>query len=299
MKIPNFLIIGAPKAGTTTLYNFLKQHPQIYMSPLKEPHFFSYGCDNKQCPITNLHPITNLKDYCALFRKVSNEIAIGEASNSYLGHLKAPERIRHHIPNAKLIAILRDPADGAYSKFLMEYRQNFDVSNNSNLIDDFAQAIQKSLLVRGSGLYYKKLKRYITLFDRHRIKVCLFKDLKTDPDSLLRDIFQFLDVEEKFCVDKSIVIYNAGGVPRTKFIYTSLEKLRQNFNITLKPLIPEGLLKQTYTVYSSLRNFNLVEPPPLPLEMRSQLIEIFQEDILQLQDLIQRDLSSWLKSSRE
>ena len=101
MTMPNFLIIGAMKSGTTTLYDSLNAHPQIYMSRLKEPHFFSYdGTQN--------FPITNLEDYQALFRGVSNETLIGEASTTYLFNSKAPERIRHYIPQAKLIAILRD-----------------------------------------------------------------------------------------------------------------------------------------------------------------------------------------------
>ncbi|MEQ9368153.1 MAG: hypothetical protein RIG63_03850 [Coleofasciculus chthonoplastes F3-SA18-01] len=100
MTLPNFLVIGAAKAGTTTVYQYLKQHPQIYMSPRKEPHFFLKNG-------TKDYPIPTLEDYKALFQGTSDEIAIGEASTSYLTHPQAAERIQYHIPNAKLIAINR------------------------------------------------------------------------------------------------------------------------------------------------------------------------------------------------
>ena len=292
MILPNFLIIGAPKAGTTTLYNYLKQHPQIYMSSIKEPHFFSYGCDNK--PTTKLSFISNWEEYQTLFQKVSEQTAIGEASTSYLYHPRAAERIHHYLPNAQLIAILRDPAESTYSKFLMDYRWQFDIYSQRNPLEDFAQAIKQSPAVQRSGLYYKKLQCYFALFNKKQLKICLFEDLKREPNALLQDIFQFLEVDEKFCVNKSIPVYNSGGVPKNKIIYTSLNKLRKKFNTTLSPFVPDSFHKPIYNFYFSLRNLNLVKPPLLPLEMRRQLIEIFREDILQLQDFLQRDLSRWL-----
>ena len=292
MTLPNFLIIGVQKAGTTTLYNYLKQHPQIYMSPLKEPHFFSYGCDKNST--TKLSFISNWEAYQDLFQKVSDQTATGEASTSYLYHPRAAERICHCLPKAKLIAILRDPAEGTYSKFLMDYRWQFDVFNQCNPLEDFAQAIQQSPSIHVHGRYFKKLQRYLALFQKEQLKICLFEDLKTNPDNLLQDIFQFLGVDKKFHVDKSISVYNSGGIAKNKLVYTSLDKLRRSFNTTLQPFIPKGLHKQIYNFYIRLRKSNLVEPPPLPQEIRQQLIDMFREDILQLQDFTQRDLSKWL-----
>ena len=299
MILPNFLIIGAQKSGTTSLYNYLKQHPKVYMSPLKEPHFFSYGLSQTPTKWSesygNVHsPIMNREDYQSLFQKVADETAIGEASTSYLYHPDAAERIHHYLPNVKLIAILRDPAKTTYSKFLMDYRQQYDRFSQDNLIDDFAQEIQKYSSHQESVIYSKTLKSYVDLFAREQIKIYLFEDLKADSDSLMQDCFQFLGVDDNFHIDQSLV-YNSGGIPKNKIIYISLEKMRSIFNTTLKPAIPESLLKQIYNMYISLRSRYLVEPPPLPPEMRQQLIEIFREDILQLQDLIQRDLSKWLE----
>lgn len=297
MILPNFLIIGAQKSGTTSFYNYLRQHPKIYMSPLKEPHFFSYGLS--QTPVQwsesygNLtSPITNFEDYQHLFQEVTNETKIGEASTSYLYHFQAAERIHHYLPEVKLIAILRNPAEIAYSKFLMDYRQQYDSFSQENLLNDFAQVIQRRKIKRGE-IYSKMLKQYFNLFKKEKMKIYLFDDLKTNCNSLIKDCFQFLGVDDNFHINKSCV-YNSGGIPKNKIVYSSLEKTKKIFNTAVKPVIPESLLRPIYNKYIRFRSHYLIKPPPLPPEMRQELIKIYREDILQLQDLIQRDLSKWM-----
>ena len=118
-QLPNFLIIGAAKGGTTSLYHYLNQHPQVYMSPMKEPRFFALENEklNFQNPdkAINKTSVTSLSEYYKLFDGVTNETAIGEASPLYMYSTKAVERIAHYVPTAKLIAILRNPVDRAYS----------------------------------------------------------------------------------------------------------------------------------------------------------------------------------------
>jgi len=144
MNMPNFLIIGAPKSGTTSLAQYLGQHPEVYISPKKEPYFFAF--ENEQVDflgpgiqgkdhIINSAVVVDLEEYRRLFQGVSNEVAIGEASTLYLSFPKAAERIKYHIPDVKLIAILRDPADRAYSGFMHSLRDNCEP------IADFAQAL--------------------------------------------------------------------------------------------------------------------------------------------------------------
>ncbi|MBR8828305.1 MAG: sulfotransferase domain-containing protein [Gomphosphaeria aponina SAG 52.96 = DSM 107014] len=290
MTLPNFLVIGAPKAGTTTLYHYLKQHPQIYMSSLKEPHFFSYGYDGGN----EWSPITNLEAYQALFEDVSGEIAIGEASTSYLFYPPAGQRIHYYLPKVKLIAILRDPAERVYSLLLMEYRNISLKKNEMSFIDYFERAINQSPPIRRGGLYYKVIQEHLSLFSQDQLKICLFEDLKKNPVLLQKEIFQFLGVDENFQVSESM-IYNSGGVPKNKLIYQTIEKIRMKYNSSLKQLIPEGLSNQIYGIYLKIRNQTLAdERPSFPQEMRQQLIDIFRDDILRLQDFLQRDLSKWL-----
>lgn len=294
--MPNFLIIGAAKAGTSALNSYLKQHPQIYMSPVKEPQFFAYE-DQKldfHGPgiATIQNSITDIKAYSALFQEVSNETAIGEASTIYLYNPKAPERIRHYIPDAKMIAILRNPVDRAYSGYLMHVREGRETL-------DFAQALQaEETRIRNNwsfghytswGFYYPQLRRYFDMFERDQIRVYLYEDMTGDAAGLLRDIFQFLNVEETFDPDLS-VRYNVSGMPKNKAFH-ALVKRPNPIKPVLKQLLPAWLktsLKDRYLQYSDVK-------PQLAPEVRQQLLEVYRDDILKLQNLIQRDLSKWLE----
>ncbi|MEQ8753038.1 MAG: sulfotransferase domain-containing protein [Coleofasciculus sp. G1-WW12-02] len=290
MRLPNFLVIGAAKAGTTTVYQYLKQHPQIYMSPRKEPHFFSKNG-------TKDYPIPTLEDYQALFQGASDEIAIGEASTSYLTHPQAAERIQYHIPNAKLIAILRDPANRTYSLYIMLLMlgvRKLSSYTHQEIIDDFHYIVKKrSGLIRG-GFYYSHLQRYYSLFPAKQIKLGLFQNLKDNPDELMEDIFNFLGIDSSFTINKSFGSANKGGIPRNKRIDSFIKKIKPIYH-TLSPIISQRWSNKIYKTYVDLRNQNLEQPPKLPHEIRQQLIEVYREDILKLQDLLQRDLSIWLQ----
>lgn len=291
MTMPNFLIIGAQKAGTTALYFYLRQHPQIYMPPGKEAHFFSYENEdlNFRGPLRNLPtPIANIEEYRALFEEVSDEIAIGEASPSYLYIPKAVERIQHYIPDAKLIAILRNPVDRAYSNFMHCLRDGCEP------LTDFEQALQAEKArisdnwgamwhYTQKGFYYTQLRRFFDRFDQEQIRVYLYEDLHTNPVGVTQDIFQFLGVD-RFVPDVSSK-YNVSGIPKNKTLQVLMTQLAP-IKSSITPFLP-----------TKLRQFiqeRILAKPELPLEVRRQLIQVYQEDILKLQDLIQRDLSKWL-----
>ncbi len=144
MTLPNFFIIGAAKSGTTSLYYYLKNHPQIYMSPVKEPEFFSFTgqkIDRKDMRLApGIFAITERNDYEALFKDVKDEVAIGEASPSYIYVPEVPARIKAMIPDPKFIAILRHPAERAFSHFNM--RLNKSSANAIEPITDFAEALR-------------------------------------------------------------------------------------------------------------------------------------------------------------
>ena len=289
MNLPNFLIIGAMKAGTTSLYNYLNQHPQIYMSSIKEPNFFSYKGNKQQ-------PITTKEQYNSLFAQVKDEIAIGEASTTYLSSRNAPEQIYQMLPNVKLIAILRDPAERAYSQYLMHYRSNSSVLDEQELLNHFSQTIaEKRPGILGGGRYYNCLRRYLSIFDPQQFKICFFDDLKNKPAPLLEDIFAFLGVEKDFVISQTSKAYNSGGIPTNKGLHSYLDESKKRFNRTIKPLLPKTLLDPLYQAYVNFRNGSLVKAPPLPEAIRQEVIEIYRPDIMALQELVQRDLSAWLQ----
>lgn len=300
MTLPNFLIIGAAKSGTTTLYNSIKQHPKIYLSPLKEPHFFSHGLSgNTNIAVEHYgnfkSPISDLETYQALFDDVSDETAIGEASTSYLIHPNAAERIHSQIPDAKMIAILRNPIDRAYSAFLMKCRiQKRDMSDSQQLLKEFEDEVRKSYGENNTGLYHRKIQKYLEYFNADQLKIIAFQHFQRDFSHVIQEIFSFLNVSPEIHIEKPGV-RNKGGVPRNKLVFHSLESVRKGFNTTVRPFIPDTVVDRMYNFYTNVRNQTLEKPPELPLEIRHKLLTLYQDDILELQNTLQQDFSMWLE----
>jgi hypothetical protein len=299
MTLPNFLIIGAAKGGTTSLYSWLAQHPQIYMTPVKEPNFFALQGEALNYPTGTISQRylaeckTNFEAYLDQFQGVRNETAIGEASPIYLYHPQAASRIQQAIPDIKLITILRDPVERAYSNFLHHVREGFET------FSDFSQALQAEedrmserwwwgFYYINSGFYFEQLKRYFDCFDRSQIKVYLYEELLREPQGLLQNIFQFLQVDSSFIPDRTEK-HNKTGIPKNKLLHQFLSQKSLLKNL-LKPALSPALRKRL-RLYAHEQN--LVKPP-LPETLKTQLRNVYREDIIKLQHLIQRDLNHWL-----
>lgn len=289
MIMPNFLILGTPKAGTTSIYNYLNQHPQIYLPSFKEPHFFSYEGEKKP-----QWGIKSLEAYSLLFDGVTRETAIGEASTWYLYSHTAAKQIRDRLPKAKLIAILRNPMERAYSSWA------FRVQCGWESIANFEQAIQAEASRRSNnwewdfhylqaGFYYKQIKRYYDLFPKEQVRVYLYEDLKANPTGLLQIIYQFLNVDDTFTPDISIK-HNTTSLPRFDFLNLFLTQKSKTKDF-FKTLLPYRFRQ---TLASQLRQENQVKISPLTLDLRQQLLSLYREDIFKLEDLLNQDLSKWL-----
>ena len=302
MNMPNFLIIGAAKSGTTALYSYLKQHSDVYMSSVKEPRFFAFEGETLAFrgpkghgARFNKETITDLKTYQSLFDDVKDEKAIGEASPAYLSSApKASERIHHHLPNAKLIVILRQPAERAYSSFLhtvksgIETNLNFEValaSEDKRIRDNWGAIWQH----RSLGFYYDQLVPYNNLFSKEQMRVYLYDDLQADAVGLIQNICDFLEIDNTFVPDVSFRV-NRSGIPRSRWLYEFLKAPDNKVRDMLKPLIPKTLRK---SAVKKVKTSNIVRPE-ISAEMRQQLTLDYKDDILKLQDLIERDLSGWL-----
>jgi sulfotransferase family protein len=292
MTMPNFLIVGAMKSGTTALYYYLEKHPQIYMSPVKEPNFFCLEGREGADP----HSVIDIEAYRNLFKGVSKEKVFGEASHCYLYEPAAIERIKHHVPRAKFIAILRNPIDRAYSHFLHMVR------NGTEPLADFVQALREEEVGSrpdrtfqdyiGIGLYHRQVKRYFDTFGRDRTRVYLYEDLNKAPLDTLQDASRFLGVDDSFVPDVSLR-RNVSGQPKHK----ALDRLLRRPNpvkTALKLYLPVGLRWRLSEAFDDLKARNLAQPEPLPREVRQQLVEVYREDVRNLEELIDRDLSGWL-----
>ena len=244
-KLPNFLIVGATKSGTTSLYYYLKQHPEIYMPDNKEPRFFSFYGIPKRIFLKNIYPnsengfIRDWKSYLLLFQDSENFKAIGEASTSYLfHHERVFENLDKFLPEwkkIKIIIMLRNPIDACFSHYSM-YRMR----GGESLIFEKALEVEKerinnkyiTLAHSIRYFFYHQVKAYLDNFDQ--VKIHLFDDLKKDKIGLVKDIFKFLGVDPSFTPDMSVK-YNVSGVPKNKFIHKFLMQPNTLKNI-IKPI---------------------------------------------------------------
>ena len=298
MTMPNFLVIGAAKGGTTALHRYLGQHPQIYMSQPKELRFFpfenqrpDYRGPGDALYVSSM--LYSIEDYQAHFAESPAYPARGESSPLYLYFPRSAERIRHYIPEAKLIAILRHPAERAYSQYMMIKRDGLETLGFAE-----ALAVEEQRIAdhwghlwhyRRRGFYAAQLQRYFDIFRREQLKIYLYEDYVADPVGLMQDLFRFLNVDDTFVPDMS-VRHNESLIPRSRKLQVFLTEPRRIKRL-FKSVVPEGWSRR---VGDRLRRQNLTKPP-LPQEIRRQLTEVYRADIIRLQDMLQRDLSHWLK----
>ena len=297
-RMPTFLVIGAARSGTTALYTYLRQHPDIFMSAAKETNFFAFEDEvldfGGPAPEYINNSVNRLADYQALFADATHQSAIGEASPLYLYSNKAPGRIRTHIPDAKLIAILRNPVEQAFSHFLYAKRQVLEP------LDDFMSALQAEgqrerahwqPLFQYSQFprYHQQLQRYHAVFPDDQIKIFLYEDFESEPVSVLKDIFSFIGVDDTFVADLTYRP-NVGGVPKSRRLQNFLMR-PHGVTRLLGRIIPEETKRRIRDVIS---DHNL-EKPELPQPSREYLLAELRDDILKLQTLLDRDLSAWLE----
>jgi hypothetical protein len=299
MNIPNFLIIGAARSGTTALCNSLQQHPQIHISPLKEPHFLAFQGQtvNFAGPgddvLINSQAVTKFDDYQRLFAGVDRETAIGEGSVSTLYyHDSSIDNIRRFTPDARLIVLLRNPIQRAYSSFLYMTAHGYEpladferaLDQEQRRIDDHWHHIWHYTRM---GSYSTQLSRFLDAFGPDRLQILLFDDLKSDPQGTMRGLYTFLDVDPDFPPATSPEV-NRSGVPRSRMVQHVLYRVNQHQKVKrlLKAVVPLRLREW-------VRRANLTRPE-MTASARERLKDVYRAEIGQLQQLLNRDLSHWI-----
>jgi hypothetical protein len=298
MKLPTFIIIGAARSGTTSLYEYARQHPDVYVSPVKEPNFFAVEGDQVRYRgpgEEELRWITDLSGYMELFRGARAERAIGEASPLYLYSPKAPGRIRHYAPDVRLAAILRNPVERAYSAFsYLRERGSEPHQSFVEALDAEDQRVAQNWShiwhYRRMGFYYEQLSRYYEGFDGKQIRIFLFEDLEADPGRVVRQLFEHIGVDPSFEPETS-VRRNVSGEPRHVLLAPVLKPNR--LTTRLRPLV----IKTLDPLVARVKERALVKPPmPEPAALR--LTALYKADVERLAHLIGRDLGAWLTAPR-
>ncbi len=309
-KTPNFFIVGAAKAGTTSLYHYLKSHEDVYFSPVKEPNYFS--TDIKTAEFTSIYKrnvdvvpkdfydkkpeknvqlsfIRDQKLYLDLFKWVNGESVVGECSTSYLYSKKAAKNIYNFNPDAKIVIVLRNPAERTFSHYLMAVRYGFTrlpfrkaLEKDKNQDD---KGWGKTELFIELSQYAQQIKRYLDVFPEGNVKIVLFDDFKKDTLKTLNEISEFLGIEKFNDFDKKK--YNRASLPKSK----NLNSLMVNTGIKQKlaALFGERTKEKLKGVF-----FQENEVPELGKEDRKYLQRLFKSDIEQTSQIIGRDLSRWL-----
>lgn len=254
--LPTFLILGTAKAGTTSLYHHFKNHPEVFMSPVKEPNFlaledmevsFQGPGDEK----INQRSITCLGDYRSLFADSESLPVRGEASTLYLYSPVAPQRIQQHTPTAKLIVMLRNPVERAYSAYLNLRR---DKREPLSSFSDALAAEQERIRANWQhiwhyahmGLYAQQLRRYFKLFSRDQMKVIFFERFVHDVPGTLARIADLLEISNHSTTDLS-KRHAASGVPRLWWLDSLISLTAKSGSLLPAPVrrLGAGLRKKT------------------------------------------------------
>jgi sulfotransferase family protein len=302
MPLPNFLILGTAKAGTTALYEYLRPHPQVFMSTPKEPKFLAYAGKNPRFGGPgdrefNRRMVTKPCRYHELFKHASTEhLAVGEATAIYLYVPETAKNIQEYVPRAQMFAFLRNPVDRAYSAFLHLRRQGREP------IADFLDAVRQEperirrnyhplWHYKSMGLYYLQLKRYLDLFSREQFHVFLYEDLKRDPVAVVQKMLGIMGLDSDYIPDLS-GSHNEARLSRNLLRQRWIERAKRG-NRALQNYLPAPLRWRANTALEKLESANRMPAPRLSAKMRAALAPEFRDDVLRVQDLVQRDLSGW------
>lgn len=290
------MLIGAVKAGSSSVYGYLGQHPDIYVSPQKETKFFQWDGEAHRFS-TKLdqeiynNSIKTFDDYMGQFKGANGELAIGEATPSYLYNNKVAARAYRRFPDAKILVVLRHPVDRAFSHFLHTKRLGYEPLTFLGALAEEQYRITAnwgpSWHYASQGYYYEQLKRFMEFFGKERMNIYLFDDLKSDPVGFTQNMYRFVGVDPCFEPDTK-KIHNSGEMPKNKFMH----------DLANKPNLPKTIIKSMLpknvrgTLNNFIRNKNS-HKPKLDSDIRRELSANYQQDIRKTEDLIGIDMSRW------
>lgn len=290
--LPNFLIVGAAKSGTSSLYEYLRQHPDVFMPKWKELSFFL------EDPYPPIHKVKKPWYYRKVFEKVENQTAVGEASTSYLYEESAPRRIKAELGLIKIIIVLRNPVEMAYSLYNHQVRKEGEISVHFEAALDAEDRRITDLTFRKHcygwhanyyyfhrGLYYEQVKRYLDTFGQGNVLIFLFEELVKDPVQVARTAFSFLDVDDTFA--PVIKIHNPGGG------ILKIPNFWQDVGLFYKTtsfLFSRNALRK---IPHLIRNLGRKPAGPIDPTTAGNLKKRYYDEICRLEQLIGRDLSAW------
>ena len=273
--LPSFIAIGPGKSGTTWLYECLKEHPQICLAyHIKETMFF------------DRYYYKGIEWYERFFCHCKYTSVIGEISNTYFFSPDVPARMKRIIPDIKLITCLRNPIDRIYSLYLFRVRNGF-------IRVPFEEAIRDDPSMVTDNFYFDHLSNYLRYFDRNQMYIGIYDDLKENPHKFIQEIYKFLGVDISFIPSRLYERILPASAPRNKILF----RLAKRCALIARDMGMFSILgwaKQSKVLYKILlRPYTDKDYPKIRQETRTYLYSVFQDQLVQLSELIGRDLSHW------
>ena len=288
----SFLIIGAEKSGTTWLYDRLRRHPDVFMPEVKEVHYFNQRNSNHQ--LRRNYEKHDFEWYENHFRERAGESAVGEATPMYLCDEQAPERIRTHLPNVRLIVSLRHPTDRAYSHYWMARGKKHTEYSFRRVVE---QKVPKFIQ---RGRYGEQLERYLDRFERSQLQIVVHEELFEEPVRHLNELCAFLEVEDAFYGGQDWITeaVNRSSSIRSPFLQRVIGTTakwmrdREGFRQVLDALKKTGLTDQVKQANKAPRDY-----PPMPVDLRRKLDDYYVSTVLKTEEILGRRIPSWREQS--
>ncbi len=293
MRLPDFLVIGAARSGTTALATFLDRHPRVHI-PWKEPNFFSGWHERKQFrgpqwprPIDPRSRCGSLEEYASLFAGAGGGVRVGEASTTYLEDPDAPAMIRETVPDVKLIALLRQPAERAFAHFVLFRHHGLEPEAEfQGAVEQEVAGLRRDwnphLRYIDSGRYSEKLARYRALFPPCRLKILLFDEWRRDAFRVWSEVLEHLELEDVETPDLSESIGP-----------THLETPAWRLVMRARPFWGIVPAKTRKRVRLKLQEWLWTRPVPSPALLDELTERFYRDEIARLEELLGRDLDHW------
>jgi len=295
-KRPNLFIVGAPKCGTSFLYEYLSRHPQIFMCPVKEPNYFDKDLHYTSARLSH-------EEYLKLFKNAGAKKVIGEASIFYLYSSMACREIYKFNPEARIIIMLRNPVEMMYSLHGEHLFQGNEIEENFEKAIALEEERKKGRFVYEhtnprEGVYYKdigsyteQIKRYYDLFGKEKVMVVLLDDFKWDSDKSFKSILKFLQVDAGFNINLKVI--NPRKKVKSKSIRELVKRPPNFLRNLVKVLLPSHRLRIFVQKKISLLNSGEIQKERIDPKLEIRLKKAMASEVEALSALLERDLSQW------
>lgn len=291
------IIGGAPKSGTSALYRYFEQHPQICLAKKKELHFFSkewleVNCAGKGDKYVLAEVPKTFDDYLSYFSECKKEPVIADISPSYLHHYKSAHQIKDLLgTSVRFVFLLRNPADKAYSQYMHLVGVGRETLNFENALkiekERIIQGYSDMWLYKNSSLYAKPIQTFIDVFGTNNVKVILYDDFRSNQDQCLKEICSFAGIDDAFKFQAAEGI-NRSGKPKSSLVSKLIAP--NSFTFVMRRLIPQRLGR---FLRNFIKNLNTGAKPEIPVELKTQLLMECKEDIQKLETILNKK-TGWL-----